>query len=274
MRNSLSRPAIPAAAVQGRWIGNGWNGPGPAKPNASFAKRAMGIHVSIANSNVQPAYLETNLQVTDQAVSASSANVEGYAPYFQPSAWQQTGNGTGILFPGGYITDSTDNFTLDGSTSAGFAIAVQDASGAVVSNLLDTTLTGSTITSLTGTFNLVAPGPITPWAFEGGFGTGAFTATAIQPVNGAYSGTLQTSGSATDLVTFNITQNNLSITLNGSASISGNAPHHTHHASALGDRRGILGHWDVHERKRLSHILNRRSHPPGRQLHRYRHQRR
>lgn len=180
-----------------------------------------------ANQNVPPAYMEANLSVTDAAVSAAPQNVEGYAPYYQASAWQQTGNGTPILFPDGYITAastrSADQYFLQGSTSSGLALAVGDNSQSnVISNLI-APLTTAVVTSLTGTFNLVVPGPTTPWAFEAGYGNGTFTATAIQPVNGSFSGILKTSAGGTDQVTLNITQNVYDITLTGSASASGNS---------------------------------------------------
>jgi hypothetical protein len=167
--------------------------------------------------NVPPAYMEANLQVTDQAVAASMQNVMGYAPYYNQATASQYDQ-----FPGGYVFES-NGAVVEGSTSSGLALTVSNQETGETLSTLTAPLTGSLVTSVSGTVNIQVTGQNQPWSFEGGLGNGTFTATAISPVNGSYSGTLKTLSGGNDQVSFSVSQNVYNVTLTGSGSGNGNS---------------------------------------------------
>jgi len=201
--------------------GSGGSGGGGGNPSPQYLQAGQWEFTFPLTGNPSIAFMETNLQVSNTNISATASAIAGYSPYFSasvpPSQW---GSVIGGPFPNGYILcpdPAGDSFS--GSTSSGFSASVTSSSGLDYADLKAQLQSGSTISSLSGTWSYSGTSSdYAPWTCENGSNTsGSFTATYISPVNGTFSGTLQTS-SGTDVVTVNLTQSGYNISVSGTAS--------------------------------------------------------
>jgi hypothetical protein len=129
------------------------------------------------------AFMEVNLQVTGTQFYAPTNNLTGYEQYLNANAEHNAMNG--LLFPNGYIKETCENDTVSGSTSSNFVATV--GNGTDVANLT-ATISGANVTSFSGQWSGNVAGH-EPWQCLGdATASSTFTATAISPLNGIFTG--------------------------------------------------------------------------------------